>query len=144
MRPQHRLRPPRVGVAGNDRLRITPGHRQQGGHQFDQQTGRAVDLLAQPEPDIQRDLIVAAAAGVDLFSDGTRAFFELADHQRVDVLVVGAVVEIRPSGVVPDRFENSHQLFTLGGSQDADAFERPRMGLRSADVCIQKAPVEME
>ncbi len=50
-----------------------------------------VDLLAQPQAHIQRHLLIAAAAGVDLVRQLADALFELADHQRVDVFVGSAV-----------------------------------------------------
>ena len=55
----------------------------------------AIDLLAQPQPHIERYLLIAAAPGVDLVRQRAHALLQLADDQRVDVFVVGAVEECR-------------------------------------------------
>ena len=46
-----------------------------------------VAFVAQPEPGIERDLLVAAAAGVDLVRERAHALLQFADDEGVDVFV---------------------------------------------------------
>ena len=55
----------------------------------------AVAFLAQPEAGIERNLLIAAAAGVDLVGHRAGALLQLADDQRVHVFIGGAVEEAR-------------------------------------------------
>ena len=73
MRPQHRLRAAQMRVAGNHRVRIALARRSSSACiSAGQQRARAIDLLAQPQPHIERHLLVAAAAGVDLVGQRAR------------------------------------------------------------------------
>jgi hypothetical protein len=47
-------------------------------------------FVTQPEPRVERDLFVTAAAGVDLVGNSARTLLQFADHQRVNVFVIGA------------------------------------------------------
>ncbi len=73
VRPQHRLA---RGADACSRARSRRGyllrHAEQRCHQADQQFQIDVDLLAQPQPDIERHLLIAAAAGVDLVGQRRR------------------------------------------------------------------------
>ena len=69
-----------------------------------------VDFFAQPQPQIERDLIVAAAAGVDFIRQLAGVLLELADHQRVHVFVGGVVEESRLARLGADLLESFHQL----------------------------------
>ena len=87
VRPQDGLRAPHMRVAGNhgigilrrqiEQRRITPAS----------SSRSPVAFLAQPEPRIERDLFVAAAAGVDLVRHRAGPLLQLADDQRVDVFI---------------------------------------------------------
>ena len=105
---------------------------------------RAIDLLAQPQPDIERHLLIAAAAGVDLVGQAAHALFELADDHGVDIFVGCPGEELRLASLVADRVESGYELRPFRRRQDADAFERPRERLRAADVRVDQPPVEVE
>ena len=81
------------------RIRIAIGHIEQRIEQAVQPIERTIDLFAQPQPDIERHLLIAAAARVDLVRQGADAFFQLTDDQRVDVFIGSARIKIRDSGV---------------------------------------------
>ena len=51
-------------------------------------------LIAQPQPYVERNLLVAAAAGVDLVRHRAGMRLQLANHQRVYVFVGRAVEEL--------------------------------------------------
>ena len=70
-----------------------------------QQVQGAIDFLAQPQPHIERYLLVAAAPGVDLVRERADLLFELADDERVDVFVGRAVEKVRRSRLFADRIE---------------------------------------
>ena len=59
-----RLRHLQVGEAGHDDVGIGVGGLDQRALQFGQQAADRADLVAQPQPHVGRDLVVARAAGV--------------------------------------------------------------------------------
>src|ERR1700733_5814735 len=93
-----------------------------------------VDFLAQPEADIERDLLITAAARVNFIGKGADGVFEFANDQGVDVFIGGPFVERRVAGLFAEGFEGAEKLSALARRQDADAFKRPREGLRAADI----------
>ena len=141
MRPQHGLRAAQVRIPGNHRVRIPRRDLDQRRSQSGDQAPLAVALGADPEPHVERDLLVAAAPGVDFVGQFAGALLELPDHQRVDVLVVSAVEDVR---VPPDLLERLDDALALGGGENAHPFERARERLRAGDVGIEQPPVEME
>ena len=93
VRPEHGLRAAHVGVSGNDGAGVHLREPEQVAHDGAEQRLQVGALFAQPHAGIERDLLIAAAAGVDLVGDVAGALLEFADDQRVDVLVGGALVE---------------------------------------------------
>ena len=58
---------------------------------------------------------------------------------------VGAFEELRRRAAsFADRVERRDQLLAFVGSQNARALQRPREGLRAADIGVDQAPIEME
>ncbi len=131
-------------IAGDHRLRIAAGAGQQRLHQAGQQIRGSVDLIAQPQPHIQRDLLIAAAAGMDFIGQSAHAILQLADHQRVNVFVGSFFVERWVLRIFRDCVECGDQLVPFFSRQDADAFERSRERLRAADVGSEQPAIEME
>ena len=68
VRGQDRLGPLHVGIAGQDHVEIAVATAHEGPLQLDQPLVDLVDGLADPEPQVGRDLVVAAASGVELAS----------------------------------------------------------------------------
>ncbi len=63
----------------------------------------------------------------------------------MDVFIGGAIEE-RGAGraLSADFVERRHDGRALLRREDADAFQRPREGLRAANIGVEQAPVEME
>ncbi len=144
VRPQHRLRAPHVRIARNHGVGIAAGQLEQRPHQAGEQAARAVAFVAQPQPRVERDLLVAAAAGVDLVRDSAGLLLQLADHQRVDVFIAGALVKRRLRRLRADLIERGDDPRAFLRGEDADPLERPREGLRAANIGIDQPPVEIE
>ena len=64
--------------------------------QIAQARGHRVDLVADPEPQVGRDLVVAAAAGVELAADVADAVDQRPLDVHVDVFQV--LAEVEPAG----------------------------------------------
>ena len=87
VRPQNRLRAAHVSVAGNHCVGIALGAASNASMSPPRNPARAIDLVAQPQADIERDLLIAAAAGVDLVGEPTDPLPQLTNDQGVDVFV---------------------------------------------------------
>ena len=111
---QHRLRPLHVGVAGQHHVAVALGGGEEGGLQVAQQPVEPVDGVAHPELHVGDDLIVAAAAGVQLAAHVAEPF----DQRPLDV------------GVNVFQFDRKGKLAAvdLGGNvvEGGDRFARPR------------------
>ena len=105
-----------------------------------------VALIAQPQPRIERDLLVAAAAGVDLVGESAHALLQFADDEAVYVLGVCVLTfeERGRGGVFKDGFERLDDFRALRRCQNTGAGERTREGLRSTYVRGDQALIEVE
>ena len=144
VRPEHGLGAAHVGIAGNDGAGVHLREPEQVAHDGAEQRLQIGALFAQPHAGIERDLLVAAAAGVDLVGDVAGALLQFADDQRVDVLIGGALVEARRAGFGADLVEGFDDLGALFGGENADLLEGAREGLRAADIAIDQAAIEVE
>src|SRR5438105_1078861 len=70
--------------------------------------------------------------------------FQLADDQRVDVLVRRAVVEAGRRRLRADPVQSCDDPLALVRIKDTGALDRPRICLRAADVRVQQPPVEIQ
>jgi hypothetical protein len=109
-------------------------------HYAGHQLRNAVAFRAQPQPHVERYLLVAAAAGVDLFGQRAHPRLQLADDERVHVLVAGPF-EVR---LRADLLEGCDDARAFLGAEDPDPLQRPREGLRAANIRVEQAAVEME
>ena len=88
---QHRLGPLQVRVAGQDARRRRARQRPTNARcKLDQPRVDLVDRVADPEPQIGRDLVVAAAGGVQLAADVAEAVDQRPLDVHVDVFQFGA------------------------------------------------------
>ena len=94
VREVDRLRALEMGVAGNDDLAMALGEADERALHFAQACGEAVALGAQIEAEIERDLVIAAAGGVELGAGVADAAGELGLDVHVDVLELLAGTEI--------------------------------------------------
>ena len=143
MRQAHRLRPLQMCVAWEDNLLLALG-------QFDQrllqraklleQTG---DFIQQPQPKIQRHLVVPRAAGVEL-----RARRHPPGQLRLDVHV--HILELRSPPKLPgadfpcDGIQPAVDGPPLGRAQHPNFAKHRRLRPRAADVMTPQPPVERE
>src|SRR5437763_17080345 len=81
---------------------------------------------------------------MDLVRDYAGALFELTDDERMDVFVGCAGVEIGVGCVGADRIERADDLRAFLGGENPDPLERPRERLRSTDIGVDQAAVEIE
>ena len=108
--------------------------------------GRAHGCIsrAQPETRIERDLLVAAAAGVDLVRPARRLRLQLADDEGVDVFVGWRPEIVRVSASWRDRVERGDDLLALAGGQNADRVQERARTPASRGFGKDQPPVEME
>ena len=83
VRERHRLRDLQVREAGQDRLGVLRRELDQRALHVAEQQGDVVDLVAQPQAHVGRDLVVARAAGVQALAGIAREL----DQARLDVEV---------------------------------------------------------
>jgi len=119
-------------------------HVEQGLHHVHELGGDRVNLIAQPQADIQRDLLIAAAAGVDLVGDGAHALLELADDEGVDIFVGRPFIEGGLKGVHSHLLKALLELCAFAAGENAGALQRARKSLRAAAIGVNQPAVKME
>ena len=97
-----------------------------------------------PQPHVERNLLIAAAAGVNLVGQTGDLRFQLANDEGVDVLIVGAIEVVRIVGLFTDGSEGGNQCRALLGSKDARARQGCRKCLGAFDVGMDQLAVEMQ
>ena len=127
-------------VAGDDGVGVAPSEIQQRAHHTAQQRAHAARFLAQPQARIERHLLIAAAAGVNLVGYRAGMLLQLADDVGVDVFIGGIGVDRLLANFV----EGGDNLCALFPGQDADALQRARERLRATDIGVHEPPVEIE
>src|ERR1035437_8810675 len=81
MRPEHGLRAAHVRVPGNDGVGVAPSEIQQRAHHTAEQRVHAARFLAQPQARIERHLLIAAAASVNLVGYRAGMLLQLANDR---------------------------------------------------------------
>ncbi len=128
MGQQHGLRPLEVGVAGEIGVAGGAGPVEQGALQRVQVAGEGAALAADVEAQVGRDLVVAAAAGVEL---GARRSGELRDAAfdgGVDVLVGRLEVEGLVGELGLDGVERGEDAVGVVDAEDAGGAEHADVG----------------
>ena len=105
---------------------------------------RGFELFSQPEPEVGRDLIVAAAAGVQFSGYGADQFGQAAFVGGVDVLVAGLNFKLTGAPFSGNKLEAGDDLFGLLLGQEPGCGQRAGVGLAAADVGQPQAPVEVD
>ena len=103
VRERHRLRDLQVGEAGQDGLGVRRGDLDQRALQLGEQGGDQVDLVAQPEAHVGRDLVVARAAGVQALAGIADELDQARLDVQVHVLEVDLPVELAALDLLADR-----------------------------------------
>ena len=136
------LRPLQVGVAGHDGLGVLRRHVAEGfGEGFDL-GGDFPHLVAEVQADVEGDLVVAAAGGVEALAGVAQAFGQLRLDEHVDVLRLhikgkGAAVQVGE-----DPRQAGDDLFRLGGVDDAGLSQHGGVGDAAHDIVAVHPPVE--
>ena len=107
---QHRLGPLHVGVAGQVRVAGGLGPGEQDVLQADDEAGDGEQLALAPQPQVGRDLVVAAAGGVDLGAGRAGELGDPALDGGVDVLVALDELERVGRQLVLDAVERAEDL----------------------------------
>ena len=131
-------------IAGNHRIRIAARAGQQRFHQRRQQPRGAVDLIAQPQPHIERHLLIAAAAGMNFVRKRADALLQLADDQCMNVFVRRALE--KAALCASSRIARMRRPARARSSavRMPTPFQRARESLRAANIGIQQPAIEMQ
>ena len=121
--------------------------RGQRAHPVRQAAGDRCALFPHKQPQVGRNLLVAAAAGVQLESQvaDPRHQFEL--YKVVNVLRLRAAVNVAGRTLrvlVANRVQCAHNLFQLRCRKDARRGDRPRMGLAGSYFLGKQLPVKCQ
>ena len=145
VRPEHRLRPPQMRVAGNHGIADICRPARAAHPSTPASPTRSVSIaLAQPEPHIERHLLVAAAAGVDLVGQRADLLFSLRMTSVWTSSSVAPSKNLASRASRPISSNASNRSVALGGGQDAHALQRARKRLRALDIGVDQSPVEMQ
>ena len=137
-----RLGPLQMGVTGNQGVKVLLGMAKERALKPQQSGIDGIDLLAQPEPQIRSNLVIAAAAGVQLFAERPQQFDQAALNGEMNVLGFQAWVEITRSSFLPNGFKAFDQLLTLLGADQVATAQHSGVGHRAIEVLLQQGDVK--
>ena len=101
-----------------------------------------IDLLAQPQPQIRSNLIVAAPAGVELFAEGPQQLDQSALNGEMNIFSFQARVELTGSRFPPNGFEAFDQLLALLKADQLAAAQHAGVGHRAIEVLLQQGDIK--
>jgi hypothetical protein len=144
MREQHRLRALEMRVAGHDRVAGVARDGRERLLEGGERGVLAVALGAQPEPEVERDLVVAAATGVELAADGADELGQPALDRHVDVFVAALEAERVRLELLADALEPAAQATPLGRRQELGAHQRLHVRQAALDVVRPELAIDRE
>ena len=133
VRGQHRLGPLRMGIAGQDHVQVAVAAAHEGPLQVDQPLVDLVDRLADPEPQVGRDLIVAAAAGMELAAGVAEPVDQGPLDVHVDIFQFGREREAVLLNFLADLAQGLLNLAAFVVAEQADLGQHLGMG----DRCLR-------
>ncbi len=139
---QHRLGALQVRVAGHRRLAVLLGLGDERALHVHQSRVHVVEDVPEIEPLVQRDLIVAGAAGVELAAHRPRQLDEAALHVHVDVLELAPEREGAALELAADPVEARQQALELRLGDQLRPRERARPRRASGQIVGPEPPVE--
>jgi len=138
----HRLGDLEVGEAGHRRAGVGFGDVQQLRLEFRDQRQDLVDRVAQPQADVGRDLVVAAASGVEALAGVADERGEALLDVEVDVLVVEVPGEFAAFDFAGDLRHPALDVGQILCADDALLRQHLGVGERTTDVLPRHALVE--
>ncbi len=140
----HRLRHLQVGEAGHHEFGVALGLVDQHALHLGEQAGQGVDLLAQPQPQVGGDLVVAAAPGVQALAGVADELREPRLDVEVHVLELELPVECAGFDFLRDLGQAALDVGKVGRADDALRGEHARMRKAAGDVGAPQAAVEAD
>src|SRR5581483_9067574 len=129
---------------GHDRIGVTAGDGAERALHAAERAVQALALGAEPEAQVERHLVVPAAAGVELAADRPDELRETALDRHVDVLVGAKEEEATRVELAPHRLEAARQTRALARRQELRADERLDVGEAAGDVVWPEAAIDGE
>src|SRR5438132_13983098 len=123
-----------VRVAGHDRVGVTPAERGERALETREPLIDRVALRAQPEAEIEGDLIVAAPTGVELPAERADQLGEPALDRHVDVLVRGEEAEAAGVELAGDGGQAALEARTFPPREQPGAHERVHVRDAAGDI----------
>ena len=144
MRERDGLRALQMRIAGHDRREVAPREANQRGAKFGDQRDHGGQLVAQIQPQVERDLIVARTPGVQLAPGLADQRDQPALDREVDVFIGNVEFEQAPLDLIFDTLESADDRTHFAGLEQADFREHLRMRDRSANIVPKKPPVKRQ
>ncbi len=133
-----------MGEAGHRHAGALERARGQRALQLGDPRDQRVDRVAHPEAEIDRDLVVARARGMQTPSGGADDLGEPALHVHMDVLERARELEAPRLDFALDLSKTPRDGLGVGGFDDALAGEHGDVGLRTGDVLGGELTVEVD
>ena len=141
MREINRLGALQMRVAGNNHVRIFRAEFDERFLQAAKFFGKFRNLVAQPHPNIQRDLVIPRTSRVE-FRSGGNALGQFRLDVHVDIFELRFPLEIAVGDFLPDLFQPFFDLRQLRFRQHADFLEHRGVGDGAENVVFPKPPIE--
>ena len=136
-----RLRPLQVGIAGNEHVAIGRGQFDQGALRGPEQGAERVAFVAEVEAEIQGDLVIAAAGGVQLRAGVADPLGQLGLEVHVDVFEFGLEREFPRLDLRADLAQTCRDLCALLRGDQPGGFERGGVRDGARDILPPESPV---
>ena len=123
---------------------VAPREPNQRGAKFGDQRDHAGQLVAQIQPQVERDLIVARTPGMQLAPGLANQRDQPALDREMDVFIGNVEFEDAALDLIFDTLESADDRTHFAGLEQADLREHLRMRDRSANIVPKKPPVERQ
>src|SRR5438045_6799612 len=104
-------------------------------------TPQSCDLISQPEPHVERDLVVARASGMKLGPSGN-APGQFRFDVHVNILKLWFPGELAGGDFRSDLLQASLDFVQLSAADQPDLLEHRGMSDRAADIVLPQSPIE--
>ena len=142
MSEQDGLCPLEVGVPRNDDVKVPARLVQEGPLQRLKAGLRRAQVVAEPEPEVQRDLVVAAPAGVQLAAHRPRQLRDAPLHGHMNIFVRRCEGETLLAKLRLHPPESPRQGAAFRAGKDAGPFQCLAMGETAENVIFKQAAVK--